>query len=289
MEMTDGQVEVVFYYSSALFAQKEAIKAMQVGTADIHINHMVGEDPGVFILNFFFDLPFLGWSTSENNIKVMYELMDKVPEMKEEFQGLKIYAIGTGSGANWVMSPKKQIQTTEDLKGLKFIAHGYGAKWYEAVGATPVSVSWPDMYTSMEKGVVDASIGAFGPAIGSGMIDLYEYYSVIPTAMDTGFFHHLMNMDSYNSYPPEVKKVLDDLEPWITARLIELEREADVAGVAIAKEKGATFVDISPEVIEEWKALAQPIHEEWIEDAESKGKPARAMFDELMQLLAEYQ
>jgi TRAP-type C4-dicarboxylate transport system substrate-binding protein len=288
MEMSGGRVEVVTYFSSALFEQREAIRSLLAGTADVHFDYMVGEDPGLMALNFYFDLPFLGWNTSENALKVEKELYKRFPEMTEEFQGLKVLYILVANDANWMMTTNKQVQTSEDLKGMKFISHGYAAKWYQLMGATPVKLSWPDFYTSMEKGVVDATLGSFGAHIASGMIELTNYYTLVPTPMRMGFFHQLMNPDSFNGLPPDIQKILLDLEPWVVGRRLELEKEMDKIGVPMAEELGATFVELSPEVTQEWIDAASPVHEEWISAIEGQGKPARALYDELMKLLEEY-
>jgi TRAP-type C4-dicarboxylate transport system substrate-binding protein len=288
MEMSGGRVEIVTYYSAALFEQREAIRSLLAGLADFHFDYMVGEDPGLMALNFYFDLPFLGWNTSLNALKAEKELYNKFPQMTEEFQGLKVLYIGVNPEVNWIMTTKKLVQTSEDLKGLKFNAHGYVAKWYELMGATAVKLSWPEFYTSMEKGVIDASLGSFGAHIASGMIELTDYYTFVPSCMRMGFFHQLANPDSFNSLPPDIQKIIVDLEPWIVERRVEMELEMDIIGVPMAEELGSTFVDLSPEVAQEWIDAAAPVHEEWIADIEAQGKPARALYDELMQLLQEY-
>jgi TRAP-type C4-dicarboxylate transport system substrate-binding protein len=286
--MSGGKVEVVTYFSSALFEQREAIRSMLAGTADVHFDYMVGEDPGLMALNLYIDLPFLGWNTAENGIKVEKELYTKFPEMTEEFQGLKVLYILAGDHNNWVMSTKRQVQTSEDVKGLKFSTHGYRAKWVELMGATPVKLSWPDFYTSYEKGVIDTTVGNFGAHIASGMIELTKHYTYVPTTFSQGFFHQLMNMDSFNGLPPDIQKIIVDLEPWLVQRRLELEREQNDVGIAMAKELGATFADLSPEVTQEWIDSAKPVHEVWIEEVEATGKPARALYEELMQLLQKY-
>jgi TRAP-type C4-dicarboxylate transport system substrate-binding protein len=171
---------------------------------------------------------------------------------------------------------------------MKFISQGYGALWYQTMGAVPVNVSWPDMYTSMEKGIVEGSIGAYGPAIGSGMIDLYRYYTTVPGCMRVGLTTTVMNTNSFNKLPADIQKIITDLEPWYAERRTALEKEFDGIGVGMAKEKGSTFIDLSPEVYNEWLAAAKPVHLQWIKESEAKGKPAQLFYDTLMQLIEQY-
>jgi len=289
-ELYEGRIEITPYFAGSLFSQQEVIKSVLAGgVADIHFAYMAGEDPNLMPLNLFIDLPFLGWTDALTSHKIMMELMDNIPEMTEEFQGLKVLYMAVGPDQNWIMTTGKQVLTTDDMDGMKFIAHGYSAKWYEAVGATPVKLSFPEFYTSMEKGVVDGQIGALAPMMGAGMIELFKYSTHLPTPLTQGFFPAVMNPDSWNSLPPDMQKTFEDLGTWFAETHFEFANKSNLAGLNLAKEIGIPIVELSPEVTQEWKDIAKPVHEEWIEDVEAKGKPAKALYDELMRLLKENQ
>ncbi|MFY0677836.1 MAG: TRAP transporter substrate-binding protein DctP [Neptuniibacter sp.] len=55
---------------------------------------------------------------------------------------------------------KKQINSIEDFKGLKIRAPGAYGKFLRNLGASPVSLSWSEIYTSLATGVIDGSIGS---------------------------------------------------------------------------------------------------------------------------------
>ncbi|MGH1460453.1 MAG: TRAP transporter substrate-binding protein [Neptuniibacter sp.] len=55
---------------------------------------------------------------------------------------------------------KKQINSVEDFKGLKIRAPGAYGKFLRNLGASPVSLSWSEIYTSLATGVIDGSIGS---------------------------------------------------------------------------------------------------------------------------------
>lgn len=55
---------------------------------------------------------------------------------------------------------KKPIQSVEDFKGLKIRAPGAYGKFLRNLGASPVSLSWSEIYTSLATGVIDGSIGS---------------------------------------------------------------------------------------------------------------------------------
>ncbi len=55
---------------------------------------------------------------------------------------------------------KKEIKSIDDFKGLKIRAPGAYGKFLRNLGASPVSLSWSEIYTSLATGVIDGSIGS---------------------------------------------------------------------------------------------------------------------------------
>jgi TRAP-type C4-dicarboxylate transport system substrate-binding protein len=55
---------------------------------------------------------------------------------------------------------KKEINSVEDFKGLKIRAPGAYGKFLRNLGASPVSLAWSEIYTSLATGVIDGSIGS---------------------------------------------------------------------------------------------------------------------------------
>ena len=55
---------------------------------------------------------------------------------------------------------KKPINSIEDFKGMKIRAPGAYGKFLRNLGASPVSLAWSEIYTSLATGVIDGSIGS---------------------------------------------------------------------------------------------------------------------------------
>ncbi|WP_191601698.1 TRAP transporter substrate-binding protein [Marinomonas algicola] len=55
---------------------------------------------------------------------------------------------------------KKQINSIDDFKGMKIRAPGAYGKFLRNLGASPVSLAWGEIYTSLSTGVIDGSIGS---------------------------------------------------------------------------------------------------------------------------------
>jgi TRAP-type C4-dicarboxylate transport system substrate-binding protein len=55
---------------------------------------------------------------------------------------------------------KEPINSIEDFQGLKIRAPGAYGKFLRNLGASPVSLAWGEIYTSLSTGVIDGSIGS---------------------------------------------------------------------------------------------------------------------------------
>ena len=113
------------------------------------------------------DLPFLPVPDLETRQKVV-EAYQNSPEAQAEWSGL---------GVKWlhaVLAPQFEFMGAgepplklEDWKGKRVRALAGLAEAMDSLGATSVSISPPEVYTSLERGVIDAASFPFSYAHGS--------------------------------------------------------------------------------------------------------------------------
>lgn len=79
---------------------------------------------------------------------------------------------------------RKEIQTTEDLKGLKFRVGGFAGTILAKLGTVPQQLAAGDIYPALEKGTIDAAewVGPYDDEkLGFAKIAKY-YYCQSPSA-----------------------------------------------------------------------------------------------------------
>ncbi len=160
-EMSGGRMEITVYGGGELIPALEGFDAVSNGA--VEMNHgaayyWAGKVPAS---QFFAAVPFgmnalqMGsWIISGGGAKLWEELY-------EPFNIVPILCGNTGiQMAGWY---KKEIQSMEDLQGLKMRIPGLGAEVLSKAGGTPVLVSGGEIYTNLERGVIDATewIGPF--------------------------------------------------------------------------------------------------------------------------------
>ncbi|MBJ7536344.1 TRAP transporter substrate-binding protein [Marinomonas transparens] len=103
---------------------------------------------------------------------------------------------------------KKEIKSIDDFKGLKIRAPGAYGKFLRNLGASPVSLAWGEIYTSLSTGVIDGSIG-------SNMIDhrdgnhveVAKYMYKLPLA-GAQVLPIIVNRNAWNKLTPDLQAIV---------------------------------------------------------------------------------
>lgn len=172
---TDGRISVKVFGAGELVPAFEAFDAVASGAADMYHAAEYYWQGKSKAFNFFAGVPF-GMTTSEHNAWVYHrggqELWD---EVSASF-GIKAFMAGNSSAqaGGWF---NKEINSIEDLKGLKMRIPGFGGNVIEEVGGVAVSLPGGEIFAALQSGAVDAAEMA-GPWIdlGFGFYKAADYF-----------------------------------------------------------------------------------------------------------------
>ncbi len=124
-------------------------------------------------------------------------------------QGLHAYPCGN-TGAQMGGWYRKEINTVEDLKGLKMRIGGFAGKIVEKLGVVPQQIAGGDIYPSLEKGTIDAAewVGPYDDLkLGFYKVAPYYYY---PGWWEGGAtLHAMFNKAAYDGLPDMYKQILE--------------------------------------------------------------------------------
>jgi TRAP-type C4-dicarboxylate transport system substrate-binding protein len=99
----------------------------------------------------------------------------------------------------------------------------------------------------------------------------------------------MMNQKKYDSLPPDLRKVIDDLSGTWGAEFTGVAWDKnDLEGIAVAKKAGATIYTVPAEERQRWAARLKPIEEEWLKSMEAKGLPGRQLLNDLREAVKKY-
>ncbi len=202
-----GEIDIKPYYSGALGNDVQVTSALQGGTIEFTVPQtttLTGMVKAYEILDF----PFL-FKNSEQAEKVLdgpvgQKLLGTLPA--HGLVGLAYWENGFFNATN----SKHPIAKAEDFEGLKFrsIQAKITQETIKALGANPVPLAVPELYTALETRTID---GQGTPNAVIAALKLYEvqkYLSI--TRHSYGAFIPLVSKVFWDKLTPEQQKILKD-------------------------------------------------------------------------------
>jgi TRAP-type mannitol/chloroaromatic compound transport system substrate-binding protein len=155
---------------------------------------------------FFTTLPF-GMTTPEQNSWFYHGGGQQL--MKEVYDKYGILSFPGGNTGNqmggWF---RKEINTVEDLKGLKMRIPGFAGEVLAELGAKPTNIPSGELYTALERNTIDA-LEWVGPSLdlrmGFHKIAPYYYTGWHEPATELQF---MVNQRAYQSLPADLQQIL---------------------------------------------------------------------------------
>jgi len=162
---------------------------------------------------------------------------------------------------------KKPINSIEDFKGLKIRAPGADGKFLRNLGASPVNLTWGEIYTSLSTGVIDGSIG-------SNLIDHRDGNHVevakymYPLPLDGAqVLPVIVNQKAWNKLPDDLKAIVRAATAIHAQEQLTRSRVWEAEAVADMEAKGLKW---SPEPSEAdkaaWKAASASLWDEYAKE-----------------------
>jgi TRAP-type C4-dicarboxylate transport system substrate-binding protein len=212
----------------------------------------------------------LGSKTAATATKLVNEFYNKFkPKELDEVKVMYLHAHGPG-----IVHTKKPVKTLEDLKGMKIRATGTTAKVAGALGATPVAMPMSDAYDAISRGVAEGVVCPMEALDGWKLGEVVKYTTQNFGSAYNMVFFVVMNKNKYNSFSPEIQKIIDQVnEEWIVKQGQTWD-EIDKKGTEFAVGKGDTLIPLSKEEDAKWAKATQPLFEDYLKEKTAKGLPA---------------
>jgi len=278
---TNGKVSIQTFPGGTLLVAKNMMDGVISGQANIGCLCMAYQ-PGRFIVTNALSLP-LDIKTAVQGSLALWDFYNKYKP--KEFEQVKVLTMFTTAPSN-IMSTVP-IKTLDDLKNTALRASGGAGDILKLWGANMVGMPMSDTPEALQKGVVKGLFSSLEVLMDFKFAELCKY----ATITDAGVypFAVVMNMDTWNKLPDDVKKVMDDLAreqaEW-TGKYMDDHVNESIEWSK--KNHGLQVITIPPEELKKWHALLQPIIDKWVADAKAKGLPAEQMLSDLKELVKKY-
>jgi TRAP-type mannitol/chloroaromatic compound transport system substrate-binding protein len=226
-KMTGGELKIEILPSQAVVPHRETINAVAAGILqgdNNAVSYFTGRDQAFSLLG---DLISGYDSAAQTQMFCQFgggkEVLQK---LYDKYSGGKIHVIGCGAYSHEGLVVGTPVRKVDDFKGIKIRApEGLAAEVFKRVGATPVAIPFPEVYTALEKKIVDAADGSAysnNDALGFHKI---AKYPIFPGVHSAPVIQFIINKDMWNKLG---EKNQTALEVWYHAAWVDLTRASDI-------------------------------------------------------------
>ena len=285
-----GKLKVQLYPSMQLGGKPpQLLDQVKDGIVDI-VWTLPGYTAGRFPKIEVFELPFVHKDPVSSTL-ALQDFQEK--HLQEEFKDYKVLLLHVHAGSMF-MTKKKAVNTLSDLKGLKIRTATRAGGWYlKSLGAVPIGAPLPQIPQMISKGVIEGAMLPFEIAPAIKMQELATHFTQLSgdqPRMNTSTFSFLMNKNSYNKLPADLKKVIDDnsgrnIAKWAGQNWADIEVPAEKVMKSKSKNQ---FHTMPASEVTKMKAAAQPAIDRWLKQMKGKGVDGAALLADARAMIAKY-
>ena len=258
-EATEGRVTFEVFGNGALGGEVEVAEQVQLGALDMTL--VTGGPVGNFVADFsVLEMPFLF-----RDIDHVYKTLDGEigQELMAKLDGAGFKALGIWENGMRHIASNKAIKTPEDMNGLKMrtLENPIYIDMYSSLGADPTPIAFPELYTSLQQGVVDSTDLAYA------IMNTSKFYEVTDHFSEVGIYYAsaplLMNGEKFNSLPADIQEILVEKGQEYAVRQREISQEMEVEHIKALKDLGVTIVEDDEIDLDAFKKSVEPVYEKY--------------------------
>jgi TRAP-type C4-dicarboxylate transport system substrate-binding protein len=280
---TDGRVKITVFYGGTLTPADKCYDGVVKGISDIGFS-VLAYTRGKFPLTEVADLP-LGMKSGLVASKLINDFYKKFkPRELDEVQVMYLHGHGPG-----ILHSKKEVTKLEDVKGMKIRCTGMAAKIVAALGATPVAMPMGETYDALSRGVVDGSMAPYEALQGWKWGEVVKYTVEDWGASYSSGMFVVMNKDKWNSLPPDVQKIIEQVNEEYIEKQGKTWDEIEKAGRDFTISRGNKIISFLQDEDWRWQKAVKPLLDEYVKNMETKGLPGDVVLRFYLETIYKYQ
>ncbi len=256
-QISGGKFKVQIYPSQQLGTERQCLELLQIGSLDmtkVSAGVLENFSPSIKV----FGLPYL-FRDKEHAFRVL-----DGPVGEELLNGTEKYWLkGLGyydSGSRSFYTIDKPIENPNDLEGLKIrvMESQTAIDMVKSFGGSPTPISWGELYTALQQGVVDGAENNPPSFYLSRHYEVCKYYiidehTVLPDVvlMSTHLWNDLSNQEQEWIQNAMDLSVVEQRRLWLKSELESLEA-VKAAGVQVSYPDKSNFAEMSRSVFDQY-------------------------------------
>jgi tripartite ATP-independent transporter DctP family solute receptor len=187
-KLSKGRIKVELYPYGRLGTGKSSIEQLYAGTLEA-CTPPDGELSSVYKNIQALSIPYLF-----TNLKQAYAVLDgkigkQLFEDMTKKTGLRVLSVYANGGLRSFSNNKRPIKTASDMKGLKIrtMDSPIHMEMVKILGATPTPITWAEVYSALQTGVVDGQENSAVTIIAGSLQEVQKYYTLDNHFMGTAY------------------------------------------------------------------------------------------------------
>jgi len=259
-EASNGRIRVELFPNAQLGGDRELTEAVQLGTLHMAIpasSPLAGFERRIQVL----DLPYLFTSREAAFAALDGELGQKLNEylMDAGFWNLGFKE----NGIRHITNNRSPIRSPEDMSGLRIrtMENPMHLAYFRELGANPTPMSWGELYTALQQGVVDAQENPFVMIYDGRFYEVQRYLS------ETGHFFSaklfIANRNFIENLPEDLREIVIRAghNASLAQRRLSAERESEFKARLL--ENGMQLNALTEDELAPFMAAAERVYEQF--------------------------
>jgi TRAP-type transport system periplasmic protein len=259
-QKSGGKMKAKAFGGGSLGGDAQVISSLQGGVVEMTL-----VSPGLLtgLIKEFsvFDLPFMFTSYREVDAVMDGPVGTRLLDMLKD-KGL----IGLGywdHGFRNITSAKRPINKMEDISGLKVrvIQIPIFIDTFSALGANPVPLPFPELYTALETGTVDGQENPFAS------IETSKFYEVQKYAATTGHVYNplvaIFSKKVWDKLSEDERRIVQEAATEAGLYERKVSREANEKSMQTLRGEGMQITELSSEEIDRMRQKVKPVTDKY--------------------------
>lgn len=280
---TRGALTVTQFGGGSLYGEKGGFKAIRAGVADFGLCYSNHEKNG-FELTQMLNVPLAAPTDPFVKARIMAEIAPRY--MSPEFEKRGVYLGFLIPFKPLSLMSKTAIRRPADLKGKKVVSFVNTPGFEESAGFVKISIPFPEIYTALQQGLIDAVIWSDMGFIPFKIYEQAKFYTEINAASFS--LESCINPKRFKTLSKAMRKTLYDAQQVITAAVLQKSEQFHKQANSIYQEQGVEILQLSTEEQAAWQASYNPLLNRWLKHCDEAGKDCRGMSAEIQRLAEHY-
>jgi TRAP-type mannitol/chloroaromatic compound transport system substrate-binding protein len=286
-ERTEGRFTLTLQYAEAISPSRENLDGLQVGAfemAQICAFYHPGKNP----LLTAGDLPFLPIPDLDVKQRVT-DAYFQHPAVVEEMERWNAKLLFDNLLPQYeffgVGEPPAELG---DWSGKRVRTPGGIGRAMSQLGAVPTPLPAPEVYTSLDRGLLDAASFPFTYShIAYGLHEISRWYTA-NMSPGSAVCPTVVSITAWEALPQQYRDLIEEVMPEAIERMKEAYHEADRENFPLMEQHGLVPVEYTADQLEEFRNIgAEPVWQEWVAEMEGQGLPGQELLDMILEVAAD--